>query len=160
MSGKLGFSVRLVFIVSRVERSKCSLVGLTDLLELLHVVASSSEVNLGNLESRTEQHIRQDVSACILAWNTPKVCDFLLELLFAGEVWIGSKSDGTCTSRPSLVDGEFLCIALELACKVFHPFLEMRLAGFGPDEGLACLRELFGLRVLDEYSPQLSTYGR
>lgn len=50
MSGKLGLSVRLVLVVSVIERGECSLVGLTNLLELLHVTASSSEVDLGDLE--------------------------------------------------------------------------------------------------------------
>ena len=67
MFAKLGFSARFVFVVSSVERSECSLVGLADLLELLHVIASSSEVNLGNLESCAEQDIHKDVSTGILA---------------------------------------------------------------------------------------------
>lgn len=41
--------------MGNVERSECSLVGLADLLELLHVVASSSKVNLGNLELGAKQ---------------------------------------------------------------------------------------------------------
>ena len=67
VSAKLGFSARLVFVVSSVERSKRSFVGLADVLELLHVITSSSEVNLGNLESCAEEDIHKDVSTCILA---------------------------------------------------------------------------------------------
>lgn len=62
VSGKLGFSVRLVFIVSGIERSKCRFVGLTDLLELLHVIACRSKVNLSNLESCTKTKIQ--ISTC------------------------------------------------------------------------------------------------
>ena len=157
MSGKLGFGVRLVFIVSSVERRKRSLVSLADLPELLHMIASRTEVNLGNLESRTKRNIHQDMSACILAQHAPKVCHFLLELLFTRQVWIGSRSCSTCTTRPSFVDGEFLRIALKLTCKFFHPFLEMFLGRFGPDEELPRLGELFSLRVTNEYDPTLST---
>ena len=53
VSGKLGFRIRLVFVVRRVECGQCSLVGLANLLELLHVAASSSQVHLGDLELRT-----------------------------------------------------------------------------------------------------------
>lgn len=59
----------------------------------------------------------------IMVRNSPKICHFLFELLFAGQVWIGRRSGSTCTSRSSFVDGKLLCIALKLACKVFDPLL-------------------------------------
>lgn len=65
MSGKLSFSTRLVFIMSSVERSKCSLVGLADLLELLHVITCSSKVNLGNLELATKTKVRVRNCQCV-----------------------------------------------------------------------------------------------
>lgn len=53
MCGKTCFSARLVFVVGGVERGEGSLISLTDFLELLHVAASGSEIDLGDLELRT-----------------------------------------------------------------------------------------------------------
>lgn len=47
---KLGFCRRLVLVIGRSERRKCGFVRLADILELLHVAASSCEIDLGDLE--------------------------------------------------------------------------------------------------------------
>jgi hypothetical protein len=52
-SSELGFGGRLVLVVRRVQRRESLFARLADLLELLYMITSSGQINLGHLERGT-----------------------------------------------------------------------------------------------------------
>lgn len=52
VSSDLSFSGRLVLVMRSVQSRQGGLVGLADLLELLHVTASSGQIDFGHFQSR------------------------------------------------------------------------------------------------------------
>lgn len=131
-----------------VQGSKGNFVRLADLLELLDVATSSSEIHLSNLERRPND-------TCELGQtggrrnHPPKFGNLSLELLLTRHVFVCARGHAASAACPTLIDSELLLVALELPCQLLNALFKVLLAGLGGNEGLACLAKLLGLRATE-----------
>ena len=105
------------------------------------MTSSVGKVNLGNFQSGSVWG--SEPAAQYRGLKLPQFSDLSFELLLSGQGLVRrTRSSGGTSGRPSLVDSQFLFVALQLSSEFLYSFVKMFPAGFSTDECLACLAQL------------------
>ena len=143
----LGLGGRLESIECVVQAFERSLIGLADLLELLHMSSRRGQIQLCDFEFRS----RTDEYTLILSTRMvyiPELSDLGFQLLFLGETLVDScccRADGT---RSALINRKFFLVSLQLFGEIAYTLLLMSLCSFGYDKRFTRSRKIVSLRGL------------